>query len=334
MLAMWILALLFALQNPNQVPAPPGIPLSGVYRLTGRIAVDKGELPLVEVRLKNDYGSIVQAVQSFSNGTFRFDNVTLGQYNVEVADSRFNLVTIFLWLRDPEDTANEIVVKLVRNEAGSKPPADSGELDFSRLELDAAIPAAALQEFRKGVEAARSKSKDDPPDTHFKKAIQIYPDFYEAHYQLGLEYARQRRGAEALQEVERAVSLKPTAIASLSMLGRLYVEGGQNEKGIATLLRVGTLGTLTADDRYYLGLGFYKIDNTAAAQQQFEQAIALAPNKNPAAYVQLHNAYVRNGNPTAALGALESYLRLFPNDPNHKIIEENAKKLRASLGKP
>jgi tetratricopeptide (TPR) repeat protein len=327
---MWLIALLIALQNPNQVAPPAGFPLSGAYRLNGRIVVDKGELPLVEVRLKNDTGNVVQSVQAFANGTFRLD-AGLGRYTVEVADARFNIATVFLWLREPADAAKEIVIRLVRNDAGK--PGESGEFDFHALELDATIPSGALAEFKRGMEAVRNKSKDDTAEPHFKKAIQLYPDFYDAQFQLGLEYARQRKAADALQAVERAVFLKPNALPSLSALGRMYVEGGQFEKGIATFLHAGSLGTPSADDRYYLGLGFYRMDNTAAAQQQFEQAIALAPKKNPAVYVQLHNAYMRNGKPAEALGALEKYLQLFPNDPNRKVIEENAKKLRASLGK-
>jgi tetratricopeptide (TPR) repeat protein len=327
---MWLIALLFALQNPSQVAPPAGFPLSGAYRLNGRIVVDKGELPLVEVRLKSDTGAVLQAVQTFGNGTFRLDT-GLGRYTVEVADARFNIATLFLWLREPEDASKEIVVHLVRNESGKA--AETAELDFHALELDATIPAGALAEFKQAMEAIRNKSKSEVAEAHFKKAIQIYPDFYDAYFQMGLEYARQHKGAQALPAVERAVFLKPNAIASLSALGRLYVEGGQFEKGIATFLRAGSLGTLNADDRYYLGLGFYRVDNTVAAQQQFEQAIALAPNKSPAVYVQLHNAYMKNGKPAEALNALEKYLQLFPNDPNRKVIEENAKKLRASLGK-
>ena len=55
--------------------------------------------------------------------------------------------------------------------------------------------------------------------------------------------------------------------------------------------------------------------------------------ESPAAYVELDNAYSRNGNPTAALSSLEDYLRPFPNDRNRKVIEDAAKKLRESISK-
>lgn len=332
---MWIIALILLLQNPNQVPPPPGFPLSGLYRLNGKIVV-AGEVPLVDLRLITDNGTVVRSVQTFSNGNFFFNDVPLGRYAVEVIDSRFNIATVQLWLREPEDTAREVVVRLVRN-SSAKPSPESAELDkinFAELELDGRIPAAALDEFKKGVEAIRFRSKDNPPEAHFNKAIALAPDFYEGFYQLGLELSRQRRVPDAIRAAERAAALKPSIAAPLSLLGRLYVEGGQFQKGVDTLLKIGSLGALSAEDRYNLGLAFYKLERNEAAQQQFELAISLAPTKSPAVYVQLHNALMKNGKSTEALAALESFLRLFPNDPNRKVIEDSAKKLRAAVQKP
>src|SRR5262245_50318824 len=107
---MWIIALVLLLQNPNQVPPPSRLPLGGTYRINGRIAIDKAEMPLVDVRLITDNGTVLKSVQSFSNGTFFFNDVALGRYSVEVTDSRFNIATVQLWLREPEDTAGEVVV--------------------------------------------------------------------------------------------------------------------------------------------------------------------------------------------------------------------------------
>ncbi len=55
------------------------------------------------------------------------------------------------------------------------------------------------------------------------------------------------------------------------------------------------------------------------------------PDKTPAAYLQLHDAAVKDSNPSAALSALESYLILFPKDPGYKAAEDMANQLRVSL---
>jgi len=330
---MWILALLLLVQNPNQVP-PPANPLAGTFRINGRILVDRGEIPLVEVRLLNNNGTLAKTALSFANGTFHFNEVSLGRYTVEVIDSRYNLATVQLWYRDPAETSGVVTVRLVSN-GKADTSLEMAELDKTvrELELDATIPASALVEFKKGVEAIRYRSKDNPPEVHFKKAVQLAPDFYEAHYQIGLESARQRRTPQAIPALERAVSLKPAAPMPLSLLGRLYVEAGRFQDGIATLLKIASLRPLSADDRYFLGLAFYNSNRMDAAQQQLELAISLAPNKNPGAYVHLSNAYLKNGQPEAALAALENYLRLFPKDQNYDAVQEGTKKLRVAIQK-
>jgi hypothetical protein len=340
---MWLLALILLVPTPQlQAPCLVAPDLSNCksavassFRLNGRIVLDKGELPLVDVRLKDDRGSVLRTVQSFANGTFFFDSVGLGRYSVEVADARFEMVTVPLWLRDPEDSSGLIIIRLKPN-TGTKPPGP-GSTDLDKiirdLKLDAKVPAAALDEFAKGAEAISRRSKNDSPENHFKEAIAIYPDFYEAYYQLGLEQWRQRQTTDAVQSMSHAVVLRPTLAAPLSALGHFYVDGGEFQKAVDTLLKIGAVGSFTASDRYDLGVAFLKLDNAEAAQQNLELAISLAPGQNPATYVQLANAYSRNGNTAAALTSLEDYLRLFPKERNHKLVEDAAKKLRDSISK-
>src|SRR5215470_8977527 len=184
MVPMWLLALILMLQVPQlQSPCLVAADLSNCksavassFRLNGRIVVDKGELPLVDVRLKDDRGSVLRTVQSFANGSFFFDGVGLGRYSVEVADARFEMATVPLWLREPEDSGGVIIIRLKPNTTAKAAPGNS-DLDkvIRDLKLDARVPAAALDEFAKGAEAINRRSKNDPPETHFKQAIAIYP---------------------------------------------------------------------------------------------------------------------------------------------------------------
>src|SRR5262245_9752590 len=171
MVPMWLLALILMLPIPQlQSPCLVAADLSNCksavassFRLNGRIVVDKGELPLVDVRLKDDRGSVLHTVQSFANGTFFFDGVGLGRYSVEVADARFEMATVPLWLREPEDSGGVIVIKLKPNRNAKQPGPGSSDLDkmVGDLKLDARVPAAALDEFTKGAEAINRRSKND-----------------------------------------------------------------------------------------------------------------------------------------------------------------------------
>jgi tetratricopeptide (TPR) repeat protein len=337
------LFLLFA-PVPAQLPAPcasggdlnncrgaANAPM-GKFRLNGKLSLaGTSELPRLDVKLLNDQGTVLATTLSFANGTFRFDDVSLARYTIEITDARFNIVTYPVWLREPEQTENVIAITLTPTSNPATGPAFTGVV--TRLEYDGNVPAAALEAFKKGTDALSQPNKENPAEPHFKKAIELYPDFYEAHYQLGLEQARLRRPADALPNLEKAVALKPNARPALSLLGRLYVENKQFPKAIQTLLRIEKVGTMNADDFFYLGVAALQIDNVVAAQGSLEQSIKLNPGKNPAAYVQLANAYSRSNNPEKALQTLESFLTQFPNDPNRKAVEDGAKKMREGLQK-
>src|SRR5215470_10914466 len=183
MVPMWLLALILMLQVPQlQSPCLVAADLSNCksavassFRLNGRIVVDKGELPLVDVRLKDDRGSVLRTVQSFANGSFFFDGVGLGRYSVEVADARFEMATVPLWLRDPEDSSGMIVIRLKPNTGTKQPGPGITDLDkiIRDLKLDVKVPAAALDEFVKGAEAISQRSKNDSAESHFRPAIAI-----------------------------------------------------------------------------------------------------------------------------------------------------------------
>jgi tetratricopeptide (TPR) repeat protein len=61
---------------------------------------------------------------------------------------------------------------------------------------------------------------------YFERAIQLKPDFADAHYSLGLTLAAQGRWTEAIQELAQAVQLKPDyAVAHLNLGAALAHEG-------------------------------------------------------------------------------------------------------------
>jgi tetratricopeptide (TPR) repeat protein len=121
------------------------------------------------------------------------------------------------------------------------------------------------------------------------------------------------------------------SVKVLGALARTQVHGGEFKQAMQTLNALAQARPLTSEDRYFLGLAHYNTGNFAAAQQQFEVAISLGPESNPLAYVQLFNTLQKNGKPAQALTVVEDLLKRFPKVQNRKVLEETAKKLRATL---
>ena len=309
-----------------------GVTSSVGFRIEGTV-VSGTERVRVDLILKDSMGATVATTQSFANGAFHFDGVRLGIYSISIVDARYNLIEFPVLLREPKDFERKFVVNLTRNGEPSPDARPAVEIAVNIDEIAERVPREAVDEFKKGVEALRSREKENPADAHFKKAISIAPEFYEAHLQLGLHQKNRRQNTDAIATLERAASLRPVAPRPLTALGQLYVDDGQFQKAIDTFVKAAQLGPLDADDRFHLGNAFYKLDKPAAAEQQFKQALSLAPGKNPAVYLQLHNVYMKTGRPQEGLQILEEFLRLCPGAADFKALSDRAKKLRDLLKK-
>lgn len=69
----------------------------------------------------------------------------------------------------------------------------------------------------------------------FRKAVAIYPDFVEAHYNLGLIYGAQNKQKEAAREFETVRGLNPGFEGIYQVLALTYRELGLNDDAIAAL---------------------------------------------------------------------------------------------------
>ncbi len=310
-----------------------------VFPITGKVVVGLDEpVPSIIVSLKPvlDVVSPIapQSVQSFANGTFRFNNVQLGTYTVEVVDSRFNLFTTTLWLREPADTSKELFIRLTRfGESGARPSPDI-ELYTLNAETIASTLPKAVEEFNKGVDAVRNPAKNNPADAHFKRAIGAAPQFYAAHLQLAIELQRQNKKEEAIQSFERAAAIKPEETRPLSALAGLYNETQKFQKSVEALTKLAELGKLTPRNQYDFGFALYRLDRLPEAVDHLLVSINTGDDKDPSPFLQLHNVFMKMRNGVGALEVLEDYLKLFPNDPNHAAMVERAQQLRKLVKPP
>jgi len=69
------------------------------------------------------------------------------------------------------------------------------------------------------------------------EVLTLEPDHAEAHHQLGVAYVFTERYEEGLEELRRAVALRPSSRKFLSELGKTYAMLGEYEEAIVTFER-------------------------------------------------------------------------------------------------
>lgn len=84
------------------------------------------------------------------------------------------------------------------------------------------VPHAARKEFERAGKSAE-KGANHEAIQHLRKALAIYPDYAEAHNDLGVGYLRQAAYAEAVAEFQAAIALDSSAARPLGNLAIAWV---------------------------------------------------------------------------------------------------------------
>jgi Flp pilus assembly protein TadD len=95
------------------------------------------------------------------------------------------------------------------------------------------IPGGAIKEFQRSQKAVRSGNFESAAE-HLQKALQIYPNFVQAHNNLGASYMQLNEYERAIPEFQKAIDLDPKISEAYRNLGLgLFLLGRYPEAEIA-----------------------------------------------------------------------------------------------------
>lgn len=191
------------------------------------------------------------------------------------------------WLREsvrrnPADAEAHFVLALVLRSAGNTVEA-AREDDLARqLSADyEELARRASQDRRVPPGLERLKLRLEPFAARVEAAIATpaqrdQREMAAFHLERGRRFFGQQRNREALTELRRAVYLSPYQAEAHLLLGRLYLRTGSVTDAIGAL-KISIWSEDTAAARVALGEAYLKAGNSAAAREQANRALALAP---------------------------------------------------------
>ena len=113
---------------------------------------------------------------------------------------------------------------------------------------------------------------------HSRRAVELAPDFAEAHNDFGVGLAHSGQGAEAAAEYREAISLRPTYEEPLNNLGLETVRQGDLDGGIAYYRRALEINPEYADAQVNWGNALIRQRRAADAILHYQAALAVRPN--------------------------------------------------------
>lgn len=325
------------------VAPPAATAQSGGHTLQGKVVTPGGSAPTQPVKVTLTFnGRRIYETFTDLSGSFTFSGLSRGTYQLTAAgdDNTFETTSVHADVAafgagSQSFTQN---IQLRPRPAAANPRAGVVSA-FSQ-----AVPPAA----RGKLERAKKKlaqGETEPARALMREAIKLFPEYFEAHLELGNALLQAGQLEEAIAELDRARQINPNderayqsfglllmrqkkyavAVAVFAEAARLNPANAVNPLMRATALihQASTIGPSAASDREFL-LG--------KAEAALNQASELSDGKLRADHLSLAMFYDMKGERARAADELEQYLRKNPDASNADAIRETMKKLREPAG--
>jgi protein O-mannosyl-transferase len=154
---------------------------------------------------------------------------------------------------------------------------------------------------------------------HFQRALQLKPDYADAHYNLGIAFAQTDRIEDAINQYEQALRLAPDSAETHNNLGIALKQVGRLDDAISHYEQALRITPNDAEVHYNLATTLRQVGKNNEAIVHFEQAVRINPDFVGAHY-NLGAALVKAGRTEEAIQQFEQALRLKPDFNEHNKL--------------
>ena len=302
----------------------PSISLHRSASVEGTVKTVKGDL-LTNVRVDlHDIsgGKVIASAYTNSGGTFQFDSVPEGTYEV-VAVSGTN------------ETSERVNVGSFNSMVSLRLPGNDVPHDIAGSNTVSVsqyrVPAKAREELLKSQEASR-RSKPEEAAKHLARALEIDPDFSDALTMRAIGSLMADLPA-AIADLEHAIKIDGSNSLALTVLGAAKNEQGKFDEALLYLQHSESL----APDRWqtYFELAKTNIGKSeyAAGLRYLDKAVSmLAQDYSPIHLLRGRALFSMRRYAEAAV-ELDAYLQMEPNSPGAPAAREMREQAQRLLAK-
>lgn len=315
-------------RSPSAANVPSSIPRLESFYLGGRIlyAENMKFAPQVPVKLLGSGGALVGMTFSNDQGQFEFHDLRRAVYLVEVAEEGYEVVRerVDLYLGSRYDTVILLKAELKRESKPSEPTVSLREMN---------IPAKARKAFENGLRELHEKGRPGKSLAHFRKAIEIFPDYDEAYVQLGLAHLQAAQLAEAEQVLHKALAIYPGNARAGMLLGTVYNQQGRPQDAVGVLQEAVKISPDAWQVHFELGRAFLELGNLGEGYRHARRAHELKAEV-PGVHLLVYNMCIARQDYETALQELEEFLRLYPDNALGARVRQQRDAMRESMSRP
>ena len=297
------------------------------HSVAGRVITQDGR-PTQNIRviLSSQEGGEVGRKTVGYDGLFVFESLSSGGYLLTI--ERPSLATIGRPIEIKRYSQPRTVVLDIRlrgnaaasirevvKDYGSRPSDQKAE------EKSKKIGRQARQAFLKA-SAEAAKGNRLKAIEHLQQAVQAKPDFFEAHYNLGVYYQALDEWDPAIQAYRRAIELRQRTAKPNFNLGVIFHNQGKLEEAIERYKKALEYDPSFAQAHQALGEAFFHKNRYYAAEQHLETATRLSPTTAKPSFGLLVKIQLLNKDPKQAQYYLDQFTQHHADAPIAQKLQQ------------
>ena len=305
-------------------------PALAINRIEG-LVYDPNHAPVNDVRveLQDDVGSTLSSTKTTSGGRFSFIGISSGRFIIKVIPLGQNFleetkeVEIVSTRRGSSDTAY-VDIYLRYDKRSSENSLDvPAEVIFVQE-----IPQTAKKLYESGIK--NLKKNQDGGFNELEAAIKIFPNYFDALNSLGKEYSSHKDYKKAYPYLLRAIDINPRSFTAFYSLAYAFFQLNEIPAALQASKAVTVLAPNYVDAQLLYGILLRVNGNYKDSEITLLKAKSLTKKPKAEIHWQLALLYNKLKRNQEAANELEAYLKILPDSPDKKKIEDLITKLRSS----
>ena len=295
--------------------------------ISGHISDDRrNPVPDLQVELLNDAESVIQRTKTDGSGRFMFRRLSMGVFQVRVQTYGTSYIGQTKRVQlEATRVFEQVDFVLVTSKTSTI--ATPGAVFVQE------IPEPARKEFeRAGALLQKAEQRSEGLAT-LKKAIEIFPRYFEALELLGTEYVKQKEYEQAVPVLSKAIEVNPRAYHSLNSLSVAQFNLKQMPLAVESMRRAITLNQKSINANLYLGMLLRQSGKLDEAEKYLKEANQLAAAKNADAHWELALLFNQLKKYKEAADELELFLKVQPEARDTELIKKLIQRLRQQAAK-
>ena len=264
----------------------------------------------VRVDLLATTGGVVGTTFTRGNGEFTFDNVAQGSYSLAAYYAGYVNSSEQVEVTFGSVLGLDVELRRAPDSQDNKGNNTGGSSKVSVRELS--IPRKAREPMQNGLMLLYEKSDYKASLKQFERAIQAYPDYYEAYAAMGMAYIRLGDAANAEMFLLKSIEVSHEKyVDALWLLAEFYSNDKRFADAQPLARKAVDLDPNSWQANSELARALVGLDQSEDAEESAEKAVKLAPD-NPQLRLILANVHMNEDDYPALLDDLNTYLKLAP----------------------